>query len=175
MTANLPAPDSPKRRLKRSDTATLSETATVVRSDDFRELDPRVQTIVNLRAARTPWRAIGQQVGMHHETCRRWYRLEMKSAAARLDDSIEEHRVELSQSIELVARTALRHMVAAGGVDAMAKAGNVALRALAQYAALFGLEAPQRVIVEDVRNLEDPDAVAAELRQLIDAVSRPVA
>lgn len=161
----------PARRKKGIDGAAVDEKAQV-KPDDHRDIDARIPRIVNLRAARLSWRQIAAETGLNHETCRKWYRQEMKRVGAALDESLDEHRADLAQSIELVAREMLATMLGARGTQIAVSAAGRVLQALGQYADLFGLNSPVKVIVDDVRRMDDPELIAAELREILEAAER---
>lgn len=108
----------------------------------------RLDQIIRLRSARTPWRDVARQVGWSHERCRQVLLEEMARRAAVNGENLDRHREEIAETLDLLLRVAVRDAVQGDDPTARAQAGRTALTALRQWADLYGLNAPKRIQAE---------------------------
>jgi hypothetical protein len=126
----------------------------------------RLEAIVRLRSARTPWRDVGKQVGLNHETCRKLMLAEMARRAEVNGENLDRHREEMAETIDLLLRLAVRDAVGAQSIVERAQATPQASRLLRQWADLYGLNAPKRLEAKiDVTHVSPIDEELARLAE----------
>jgi hypothetical protein len=126
----------------------------------------RLEQIIRLRSARTPWRDVGRQVGWSHEQCRQALLAEMARRAEVNGENLDRHREEMAETIDLLLRLAVRDAVAAQSIVERAQATAQASRLLRQWADLYGLNAPKRLEAKiDVTHTTPIDEELARLAE----------
>jgi hypothetical protein len=99
----------------------------------------RLEQIIRLRSARTPWRDV---------------------------ENLDRHREEMAETIDLLLRLAVRDAVAAQSIVERAQATAQASRLLRQWADLYGLNAPKRLEAKiDVTHTTPIDEELARLAE----------